>query len=203
VKPSSARSQRLPQYVIFSEPLGERRQSYGSPQCWQVRMLLFMVVLLVAGVRSRWLPVFNHRQSCTACSLVRNPRLPLEQMDHSPGGPPYRRPRAPTGCSPEGSLAPWFNATAPGDSPGIRVFPIRSGRITLQVEREIGASIPPRHRRVIEELRQRSPAPPLLQADKLSARRPSHGHRGAITFRSLANARSDSHGPLRWVSLLP
>lgn len=33
VKPISARSQSDPQYVIFSEPDGERRQSYGIPQC--------------------------------------------------------------------------------------------------------------------------------------------------------------------------
>ena len=38
VNPRSARSQSEPQYVIFSDPLGERRQSYGMEQCWQMRM---------------------------------------------------------------------------------------------------------------------------------------------------------------------
>lgn len=45
VKPRSAFSHSDPQYVIFSDELGDRRQSYALPQCPQTRMCSPVIVL--------------------------------------------------------------------------------------------------------------------------------------------------------------
>jgi hypothetical protein len=85
VKPRSAFSQSEPQYVIFSEELGERRQSYGEPQCWQLRMCVtFMLSLQGSRAFDALIGCQHHRRLFTAASLGRNPDRVREIMAGTP-----------------------------------------------------------------------------------------------------------------------
>jgi hypothetical protein len=53
VNPRSARSQNEPQYVIFNEVLGDRRQSYATLQCWQIRICGESMAASTAGIAPR------------------------------------------------------------------------------------------------------------------------------------------------------